>query len=358
MDKHKKTNKGFKLLLIIFLILALFFVKEENQQKVINIFNSFKGSEKILKYNQNYEVEEDESLYYFNGSITKWNEGSISFLDRDGNNLWKKDSNFMFPNIISMDKSIYIMDKYSGDIICLDNKGNTTSRAQLNAPIFNLVEDNNLVLVHIKDEDIEKLNILDKDGKIIAENDTKNILTYSASENGSKYLISSINISNTGLNSFVDFYSISNNEIYSITIPNEIVLFTKIVGNKIVTLTDISLNMIENGEIVWSIEYPLIKDIFINKDKILLLYGDNIETINLKGESENKITFGIDYKKIVPMGKYIALYGDKNILILDDGEELIKLKTEKDIIDIKGNNNILALHHKDGIELYDIVDKD
>lgn len=358
MNNHKKTSKGFKLLLIIFLILALFFVKEENQQKVIDIFNNFNSNEKVLQYNRIYEVEEDESLYYYNGSIAKWNENSISFLDKDGSNIWTKEFNFMFPNVISRDKNIYIMDKYSGDIYSLDNKGNTVSRSQINAPIFNLIEDNNLVLVHIKDEDLEKLNIVDRDGNIIVEKETKNILTYSASENGSKYLISSIHISNGELDSKLDYYTINNDEIYSVIIPNEIILFTQIVGNKIIALTDTSLNMIENNEITWSIDYPLIKDIYINKDEILLLYGDNIESINLKGESINKITFGVEYNKIVPMGKYITLYGDKNILILDNEEELIKLKTDKDIIDIKGDNNIMAIHYIDGIEIYDIVDKD
>lgn len=358
MDNHKKTSKGFKLLLIIFLIIGLFFIKEENQQKVINIFNNMSSKEKTLRYNKIYQVEEEESLYYYKGSIAKWNENSISFLDKDGNNIWTKEFNFMFPKVISCDKNIYIMDKYSGDIYSLDNKGNTVSRSQINAPIFNLIEDNNLVLVHIKDEGLEKLNILDKDGKVITDKEAKNILTYSASENGSKYLISSIHINNGELSSKLDYLTISNEEIYSVVIPSEIILFTQIVGNKIIALTDTSLNMIENSEIGWSTDYPLIKDIYVNKEEVLLLYGDNIETINLKGETINKITFGVEYNKIVPMGKYITLYGDNNILVLESGEELIKLKTDKDIIDIKGDNNIIAIHYIDGIEIYDIVGKD
>ena len=66
----------------------------------------------------------------------------------------------------------------------------------------------------------------------------------------------------------------------------------------------------------------------------------------------------MEYKRIVQLQNYICLYGQKDILILNNGEEIINYMTDKDIVDIKGNNKLIAIHYLDGLEIYDIIDKE
>lgn len=357
-EKTKKTNKRFKLFLIIFILLGFIFMKKENQQKFISFFDSVnsKGKKTII-FNNNFDCEDEEKILFFNNSIIKWKDNNISFLDLKGNNIWNKEFDFSQPDILVFEKYIYVVDKESGNIYVLDNKGNTVYRLELNTHIFNMSESEDNILVHIKTDDIEEIRILDKEGKELVKKEQEYILTYSIDNKKSKFILSSLNLEK-GLKSYANVYSFTNDSLGSFKFDDEIILFTQFINNKILIATDKSLYLVENNDTIWSHEYPLIKDILINKEKIYLLYGDNLEIIDLNGETEKKITFGIEYKRIVQLQNYICLYGQKDILILNNGEEIINYMTDNDIVDIKGNNKLIAIHYLDGLEIYDIIDKE
>lgn len=358
MDKTKKTNKRFKIFLIIFILFGFIFMKEENQQKFISFFDSINSrSEKTIVFNNNFDSEDGEKLLFFKNSIVKWKENNISFLDLNGNNIWNKEFDFLQPDVLVFESNIYVLDKESGDIYVLDNKGNTVHRLELNTHIFNMSESGDNILVHIKTDDIEKLKILDKEGKELAQKEQGNILTYSIDNKKSKFILSSLNLEKN-IKSNANIYSFTDDSLGSFKFDDEIILFTQFINNKILIATDKSLYLVEDNKTIWSHEYPLIKDILINKEKIYLLYGDNLEIINLKGETEKKTTFGIEYKTIVQLQNYICLYGKKDILVLNNGEEMVNYKTDKDIVDIKGNNKLIAIHYLDGLEIYSIIDKE
>jgi len=357
-EKTKSSNKKFKLFLITFILLGFIFMKEENQQKFISFFDSINsGSEKTIIFNNKYDSDDDEKLLFFNDSIIKWNENNISFLDLKGDIIWNKEFNFTQPEVLAFEKNIYAIDKESGNIYVLDNKGYTIHRIELNMPIFNLKEVNDNIMIHVKTDDMEKIKILDKDGKEVIETDQKNILTYSINDKNSKYMLSSLEL-NKNIKSIAKIYSITGEGLENFNFNDEVIIFTQFINNKILIATDKSLYLVGNNDVIWSKEYPLIKDILINKEKIYLLYGDNLEIIKLNGETEKKTTFGIEYKKIVQLQNYICLYGNKDILILNNGEEMISYKTDEDILDIKGTNKLVAIRYLDGLEIYDIIDKE
>lgn len=354
-EKTKKTNKGFKLFLILFILFGFIFIKEENQQKFISFFDSITSkSEKTIVFNNNFETEDEETLMFFKNSIIKWKENNISFQDLLGNNVWNKEFDFSQPDILALDENIYAIDKETGDIYVLDNKGNTVLRLELNTPIFNLYEEKENIIIHTKTDDIEKISILDKDGKELVNKDQKNILTYSMDSKGSKYVLSYLAI-DKDIKSYANIYSLTNDSLGSFKFNDEIIIFTQFINNKMLISTDKALYLVEGNDTIWSHEYPLIKDILINKEKIYLLYGDNLEIININGETEKKTTFGIDYKRIVQLQNYICIYGNRDILVLNNGEEAINFKTDEDIVDIKGNNKLITIQYLDGLEVYDII---
>lgn len=354
-ENQKRTSKKFKIFLLIFILVGFIFIKEENQQNFVDFFNSFnKKNEKTIIFNKNYEFEQEEEYLFFNNSIIKLDDSSISFLDLKDNIIWNKDLSFELTDILALEKNLYLLDKNDGDILILDNKGNTINKINIDTKIFNILEADDNILIHCKDENLERLKILDKDSKVLIEKEEKNILSYSINNKNNDYIISTLNI-DEGLRSYVNIYSIATDEVKTFEYNNEIVVFTQFVNNKILISTDKNLYLLDNKELKWSKEYPLIKDILINKEKIYLLYGDNLEIIDLNGETEKKIIFGIEYEKIKKMQNYICIYGKRDILLFNNGVEILKFKTDNEILDIKGNNKIMAIHYLEDLEVYDMI---
>ena len=350
MEETKKTYKGFKLFILIFALLAVVFFKEENQQKVVKIYNDLTSKEIELQLNKQYQ---GANINFFDNTLIKWEDNNLTFLNNDGSKKWIKEFDFIEPEIVYSDKTICVLDKSLGDIYLLDSNGDTISKIQLKMPIFNIKESHNNLLIHIKEEGTESLKIIYKGENSLDEliKVNENILTYSLNNDSTKYVYSSLKLTNSDIISKMVINSIEGIEEYSVEIPNEIIISTEFIKDKVIIITDSTLNIADNGEIKWSKEYPLIKDVFINNNEIYLLYGDNIEVIDLEGETKSKTTFGIDYKRIALVGDYIVLYGNKDLIILQDYNEVLRYKAEEDIIKIVGNNNQIILHHNDKVQV-------
>lgn len=349
MEETKKMNKGFKIFFLIFAILILVFLKEDNQQKFVEFFNDLTKKEKEIILDKEYK---GENLSYINGALVKWDDNILTFLNDDGSDRWVKEFDFVEPQVIYGDKSIYVIDKAAGDIYQLDSKGETIFKKQLFKSIFNIKSNNNSLIIHLKEEGIESLQILDKDGNSLTELEVKgSILTYSLKNDSTKYAYSSIIIDESKINSKLIVNSIDNKEEYNIEIPNEIVVATEFIKDEVVMVTDSSIKIIGRGKIKWTKEYPLIKDVFIKDDEIYLLYGDNLEIIDLKGDIKSKTTFGMEYNRVKHIGNYVVLYGNMDLLVIENGKEISKYIAEENIVDVTGNNNSIIIKYKNKVEV-------
>lgn len=355
--ERNNTHKGFKIFIIIFVLFALLFVKEENQQKAIDIFKSFKNRDKELSITKSIDIGNNEKLFYLNGSIIKWHENTLTFLNQNGDLMLEKEFSFNEPDIFISSGNIYLIDKSTGDIYQMDNEGNTLARLQTELPIFNIKEENNQLFIHFKEENDEGIKILNLDGEEIYFNTFENILTYSKGV-GTSYIITNLEIDDGEINSMVSILANGGSLLDFLTIQNEIVLYSNTISDKVILLTDRSLKILKGGNIIYTGDYPLIKDILIKESKIYLLYGDNLEIIDLNGELEKKITYGLDYNKIVDLESYIGLYGTRDILVIKGGDEILKFKAEEDIINVNGNSNTIAINYLNKIEIYDIINKE
>ena len=356
MEETKKTYKGFKLFILIFALLAVVFFKEDNQQKFIKFLNDLKSKDIDLQLNKQYK---GSNLNYFDETLIKWEDNNLTFLNNDGSAKWIKEFDFIEPEIVYSDKIIYVLDKSLGDIYLLDSNGDTISKIQLKMPIFSIKESNNNLLIHIKDETTESLKIIYKGENNLDEliKVNENILTYSLNSDSTKYVYSSLKLTNSDIVSKMAINSIEGKEEYSVEIHNEIIISTEFIKDKLMILTDSTLNIADNGEIKWSKEYPLIKDVFISNNEIYLLYGDNIEVIDLDGETKSKTTFGVEYKRIASVGDFIVLYGNSDLIVLQNANEVLRYKAEEDIIKIVGNNNQIILQYTDKIQVLKFIKK-
>lgn len=354
MEDLSKDKKGFKIFIIIFALMVLLFLQEGNQEKFINVVDKLVGKDMELVLDGEYS---GNNMMYFRGHLINWEQNSLKFLNSDGSQAWVKDFSFVEPDILLADKYVYAMDKSTGDIYKINGQGDTLLRIELNTPIFNIKEVGSYLIAHIKGE-IERLIIIDGEGEITLDQAMEgNILTYDLNDDASMYVYSTIKMDGRKISSQVFVNNLEGEDKYNLSFDNEIILHTGFIRNKLAVLTDVGLKLIDNGQVKWNKEYPLIKDIHIGDNRINLLYGDNIEVMDFSGDVKSKVVLGVDYKKMVPLDKSIALYGNKNLSILQNGKEIIKYTGEKEIIDLWAYNDSIALHYEDRIEILKIQNK-
>lgn len=354
MEDLKKVNKGFKIFILLFALMVLVFIQDGNQEKFIDLIDKLVGKNMELILDREYE---GNNLLYFKGHILKWEQNSLIFHNNDGSQNWVKDFSFQEPEVVLGENYIYTMDKSTGDIYKINRQGDTILRVQLNTPVLGIKESNKHLISHIKGEE-EGLIITNEEGENIANQSVDgNILTSQINEDGSEYIYSTIEMDGRDIVSVVFINNIDGDMKYSLNFDDEIIFTTDYIGNKIVLLTDTTLRVIQNGEVKWSKEYPLIKDIYIGENNIYLLYGNNLDLIDSRGRTKDKISFAIDYDKIVPLEKSIGLYGNNNLSILQNGREIIKYIGEKEFISVRGYKDFIALNYENHIEVHKIQDK-
>lgn len=337
MEEGNKINhKGFKIFIMLFLVASLFLLKEENQKKLIEVFNFIGGKEKGLILTDSFKNEGDIlDINIYDNTIVQWSNNKLSFKEPDGINIKEKEFNFTDAFIRYGEKNIYVMDNSTGDIYYLDKKGETINRLQLNKEIFNLKESNQNLIYHIKSSNIEIINVLDKEGVQVGDYsyENKNILTYSTNRNGKKHAVASLEMDKGIIKSHIDYYGENNEKLKELDINGEIVVYLGFTSkDEIVTLTDNSLYLIKDGGIMWEKKFDLIKDIYVDDGKVYILHSNYLETINFDGKTENKVGFAEDYKKILPFEKGTILYGNNQMTIVEGSKQI--LRHEEDMMGV------------------------
>lgn len=356
LGEGKPEHTRFKIFIIIFIIGSLFLLKEENQNKIVGIIKSMNVKEKNLYLVDSFNNEEDIlNINIYDDTIIKWSDNKISFLNLDGTKIIDKDFNFTDPSIYYGENHIHVMDKSTGDIYSLDKSGETINRLELDKEIFNFEEINENIIYHVKTSELETINILDKDkvevGNYSYEN--KNVLRYATNKNGTKSVVAVIQVDGEGIKSHIDLYGKNNEKLSEVDIDGEIVVDLNITErDEIIILTDTGIHFIKKGEIIWTKNLNLIKDIYIKDGNIYVLYSNYLETINFKGDTKDKIGFTEEYKKIYPFGSGTLLYGNEHILIAENGK--IVFKKEESIIDIYISNDKVLIWGPEEIKTYEV----
>lgn len=360
MDEEKKNDhKEFKIFIIIFLVASLFLLQEGNQKRIKEAFSSIGKKEKVLSLVDSFKYEEEIiDLNVYDNNIVLWEDNKVSFRQLDGTKIVEKEFSFEEPSIYYGMNNVYPIDKSTGDIYFLDKNGETINREQLNKEIFNFKESNKNLIYHMKSPDKEIINVLDKDSIQIGNYsyEGKSILTYCTNDKGSKIAIASLDANKGKVKSHIEFYGKNNEKTQELDILGEIIVFLGFTSsNEVVTLTDNGLYLIKDGKILWEKKFDLIKDIYMDNDKIYLLYSNYLEIIMFDGTSESKIGFGEDYKKIIPFQKDVILYGNDNITIVEKNKQV--LKHEENILGVYSSKDNIVVLVPEQIKTYRVNNK-
>lgn len=352
-----KKYKWVKIFILLFLIVIIFLFNKDNQNKVLDFVNVFKGGEKTLESINSFENNNIIDMNIYNNTIVLWKENKIIFMNQDGELILEKDFSFMKPSIYYGEKYIYPFDKSTGDIYFLNENGETVNRLKLDKEIYDIKEIEEKLICHSKVENKEKIDIFNEEGVLIGNQEfqDKNVLCYDINKKANKILVSLLNLDDLILKSEINYYGKNNKKTDSLIIDKEIVVFNKLINNySEIILTDRRLYYIKKGEKAWERQFNLVKDIYL-EDDIYILHNNYLETIALNGETINKIGFTKDYKNIMNFDGNILLYGDENLAIVKN-DKLI-LEYEEDILNVCTNDNFIFILGPEVLNIYQIGNK-
>ncbi|NLL81779.1 MAG: hypothetical protein GX231_05640 [Tissierellia bacterium] len=350
MVESNNKHRGFKVFLLIIGLLALVLMNNNARKTLIfqvdRLFN--KGSD--LKLDTQYN---GSNLNYYNDTLIRWKDSKITYLNKDGSENWTKEFDFMNPDIYFGKEIIYIMDKSTGDIYLMDNKGETKSRIQIEKNIFNLRESNNYFFVHSKEDKVESLSIFSKDGNSVEKLDISDyILTYAINQKGNIYMYSTIIVSEEGLTSLIHVKNLESDENYNIELSDEVVIFSEFINDRLILLTDTNLYLTEEGNVTLSYPHNGNQDILVKDEEVYLLNNNVLDIVGLNGQSLNRIDLTIDGNRIIDLEDCIGVFGQKDLVILQNQKEILKYNGEDEILRVTGNKKKIAIHYVDKINIF------
>jgi len=362
--KTKKRGIKFIIFLILVFIFIWFLSNGENQEKIISAIKNIKIKDikikdikiKDISFNISKSIPIEEGTIDIGNykGIVLWNGEKLTKINNDGEIIKEKAFNFDEIGIYMGEKSIYIFEKPTGEIYILDDNLDTIDKIQMENRVENIVESFHNIIIHTKEELGESIKILNKDRKIIEKiiTENRNILNYATNPPGNQYIVSTISLESSGIKSEVQGFKIGGDELFYHEFKDEIILYTKYIDeNKFVLMTDSNLYCISQDEILWNRPYESLKDIYLYKDNIYILYSNSLEIVSINGDVKYTFSFSEEYKKMLIYDGHLVLYGDEYIIGIEEQDEIFKYRSEDNIIKaIKDNKKILILY-EDKIEL-------
>lgn len=357
MEDNKNNNhKGFKVFVLLLLVGVIFFISKDNQTKFTEAYRSLTIKDKTLEQIKSIQLNPDiDKVGLLEKNIGLWSGEKLSIVDINNELIIEKQFNFDTPDIVFSENSSYIMDKSTGDIYIINNKGETLERVVLDKEISNLLVDEYYSIVHTKSYEEENLVILNNNGVFLRLHiiEDMDILTYHVDEKGEKYSISNLRVKDD-LISQVLTYSINGELINTNEIQNEIVIFTKFVNDDLIILSDKCLYYIKDDKVYWKKSLSHIKDIIQDNEEMYILYGDSLEIINLEGRTTGKLSFTEDLRRMKYYKKSILLWGDYDLIGIEEDKEIFKYRHDEAIKDIIINKNYLGIVDNNSLNLFKI----
>lgn len=358
-----KRPRGFKIFILILLLLIVFFSNEDIRLKFEDLIRKIGGNSKTLVLKDSFPIKiNTENMKLYENMLIRWEEGSIIAVRIDGNKGWEKKSDFQEPLVSFGKNNIYFSEGSTGDIYYLSKEGKSIKRVEMKSQISRMFEKNNALIIAQNNDAGGKLSILDGNGKLIASSIFEDgyFLDLNVDDKKTKYGISTLNLDEDNMNSTFVLYEMNGKEINRYKFNDEILIFTQFVNNdNLILLTDSKIYFLKSNNIIWEKGMNKIKNIYVQDKNIYLLYDDTLEIINFEGKTEEKISLKEEYNKIIFFNdKYFLLFGDTYISgFSKEGKEVLKYKTDGEIKNVFANGKEVVVIFPEKIEIMEISNK-
>ncbi|GFN36165.1 DUF5711 family protein [Tepidimicrobium xylanilyticum] len=347
MNVKENKHVAFKLSILFFIGIILFFLNNENRYKLKKYLDSFNMESKELKLENSIPVDiNDGKIAFYNENITLWKDNRLRQFSIKGNLVWEKEFNLDDPDVYFGKEEIYVYEKPTGQIYIINPKGETMEKFQLNMNIYNIVESSGILLIHVKEDNLESINVLDKEFNLLGKKtiEGQKILTYCMNKQKNVLAISTLDFKGESLRTEVQAYGIDGQFLWTVYLDNEVVMYLNFneKGN-LTMLSDTGIYQVNDGNVLWKKYFQLIKDIYLDKENIYILHENILEAINFDGRTNGKIAFNEGYKKAVFHGDYTILYGSNYIIGLKGEKEVFNYNSDTPILKVLCGQNKLVL---------------
>ena len=354
--EKNKNNRGFKIFLV-FLVLSILILADENIQKaIINRIKKVNIGIKSIDFKVSESIPISGEILDIGNykGIVLWDGKKLIKIDNNGDIIKEKEFNLEDTHLHMGQDRIYVYEKPSGDIYILNEEMETIDKIKLEGRIENIVESFDYILVHTKEDYGESLKILNKTGQIIENiiTENRNILTYSTNKEGNKYTISTLSFEDTTIRSQIQTFEIGGQSIFDHSFKDEIILYTKYISqDKLIIMTDKNIYCISGDEVIWNKSYESLKDIYVDNEDIYLLYSNSLDVITENGDIKYNYSFSEEYRKILVYDKFLIAYGEEYIIGIMEQEEVFKYNAESTILKAIKDGKKLMILYSDKIDL-------
>lgn len=349
MEKNNKYSIFIKAFAVLLVLIILFFSKEENQEKLIELMNLDSITSDELHIINSISVDGNvDDIAYYDDHIIMCQYNKLVKYNREGNKEWEKEFNFNDPYVIFGDMGIYVSDNNLGDIYYLSSEGDTIGRFKSEGKIKSIKESGEYILIHLEDNDNEGIEILDTNGKLVASKilEEKYILNYCFSSEINRYAISTLKLENKNIESGIYVYSLNGDLIWDFQLEDELIMYVDFINDKeLVAMSDKVLYYINYGDIVWQKSISSPKDIYVDEKSIHILYDNTYEVVSMDGATKESLILKDECNHFILANGYTILYGERNVMGLKGTKKMFKYGFDETIIKIiEGNKHLIVLH--------------
>nr|WP_300003919.1 DUF5711 family protein [Tissierella sp.] len=357
-EEQLKMPKGYKIYLIVLLIAVIALIIPASREKIFSSLNLFNQSQKQLELVNEFDIDKGlEEIDISKDKIIKWNKNELSFLDFNGFEVLKKESDFKDPIVYFGEELIYLMDKSTGKAQLMDKEGTNTRELDLKFPFSKFKEDGDKLYVYRKDGDTETVDIINKEGELLkTHQENIPILSVIMGNKDQEYLAAVLDV-DKDLKSMVGIYSIDGNDIGNLEFKDELVIYSEFLRDKVLIATDKKVYLLKDSVLEWDKEIKDIKDIKVVDKEIYLLYNDKFEILNSKGDVKEEFVLETDLENIRLIEEGILLFGKRDILLPQKKHNILEFKSEEDIIDVKYDEGKLLIQKEGKVAIYNIIEK-
>lgn len=302
--KRKMNLNPIKIILLLILALVLFFVIKIYQ------FNNLSSNAETINVDF---TEETSNIGVLNNKFYKIDNGIFSSNSENGEEFKLK---VLDVNKVIYDKYIYIAEN-SGRIKMLGrNDGKQIKQIELEKKIESIEKTDDHLIVYHPDQ----ITVLNKKLDTVSKvNDIKDPFMYDFTSNKESILEMELN---DGVISSIFTVKNNDNTQFSISSSNEVFLFTKIIDDNTIMISNSYIYLIDGNSIVKKV---LLKDISaidfaydklaIVDNKELVIYDKNIEEIDRKEIGVDADTVSIRKNSIVAIGNdKLFVYENGNVI--------------------------------------------
>lgn len=347
-----KRSSG--ILLSIFLILfgftAVFFSFESNQKLLVSWLDDITEGEKEF-VEMSYFM--GDNLTYHNGRYFSWDGERISYLDYNSETLWSRTFLFEEPNLKIEGGRIAVFNR-EGEIYVYDTEGKEIFTKVLDHKIFDVRILGGDLGVHLKKDDGETIIVYGNDGSEKLRKEYSEEIPLGYWKNGKGDI--NFSVIETSKGSILSKLYTESEQEPILSVGDELILKTFPYGNGSIIMTDEGIKLFKSNQIQWEHDFPLIKDVAVDGTDIYVLYGDNLELLDKTGQTIKKVTNPIEYKGLHNHGRYVIIYGRRDISAFRDGEIICSYSTGGRIKGLSSQFNDLIITMEEGISVMRIKD--